>query len=76
MVLLLDHTHDLDLEVSRSKFEIALFQEWEGWLTLNRRDVICNQHDKVKTAHLTIHGHGRDLWFVMVGGWIDDKNLD
>ena len=27
-----DHTRDLDLEVSRSNFEIALFQEWEGWL--------------------------------------------
>ena len=33
MVLPFDHTHDLDLEVSRSKFEIALFEEWEGWLT-------------------------------------------
>ena len=30
MVLLFDHTHDLDLVVSRSKFEIALFEEWEA----------------------------------------------
>ena len=33
MVLPFDHTHDLDHEVSRSKFEIALLEEWEGWLT-------------------------------------------
>ena len=39
MVLLFDHTHDFDLIVSRSKFEIALFEEWEGWLTWNKRDV-------------------------------------
>ena len=39
MVLHFDHTHDLDIIVSRSKFEIALFQEWEGWLRLNERDV-------------------------------------
>ena len=37
MVLLFDHTHDLDLEGSRSKFEIALFQEWE-WLIWKERD--------------------------------------
>ena len=39
MVLPFDHTNDLDLAVARSKFEIALFEEWEGWLTLNERDV-------------------------------------
>ena len=33
MTLLLNHTHDLDLDVSRSKFKKALFQEREGWLT-------------------------------------------
>ena len=38
MHLPFDHTHDLDLVVSRSKFEIALFEEWEGWLTWNERD--------------------------------------
>ena len=32
-----DHTHDLGL--SRSKFEIALSQEWKGQLTWNERDV-------------------------------------
>ena len=31
--LFFDHTRDLDLEVSRSKFDIILFQEWEGLLT-------------------------------------------
>ena len=35
MVLPFDHTHDLDLVVSRSKFEISLFEKWEGWLTWN-----------------------------------------
>ena len=39
MALPVDHTHDLDLEVSRSMFEIALFQEWEDWLTWNKRDM-------------------------------------
>ena len=39
MVLLFDYTHDLDLEVSRSKFEITWFNEWEGWLTWNEMDV-------------------------------------
>ena len=39
ITLPLDHIHDLDLEVSRSKLEIALSQEWEGWLTWNDRDM-------------------------------------
>ena len=30
MTLPLDHTHDIDLGVSRSESEIALSQEWEG----------------------------------------------
>ena len=34
-----DPTHDLDLVVLRSTFEIAFFAEWEGWLTWNIRDV-------------------------------------
>ena len=38
--LSLDHIHDLDLGVSRSEFEIALSQEWDGWLTWNKKDVI------------------------------------
>ena len=33
MTLPFDDTHDRDLEVSRSKFEIASYQEWEGLLT-------------------------------------------
>ena len=37
MVLTFGHTHDLDLAVSRSKFEITLFEEWKGWLTWNKR---------------------------------------
>ena len=34
-----DHTHDLDLGVSRSESEIALYQEWGGWLTWNEKDM-------------------------------------
>ena len=35
MTLPFDHTHDLDLgvEISKSESEIALSQEWDGWLT-------------------------------------------
>ena len=33
MTLPFDHTHDLDLEVLRSKIEKASFQEWDGLLT-------------------------------------------
>ena len=39
VTLTFDLTHDLDLVVSRSKFEIALFEECGGWLTWNERDV-------------------------------------
>ena len=34
-----DHTHDLDLGVSRSESEIALSQEWGGRLTMNEKEV-------------------------------------
>ena len=34
-----DHIHDLDLGVSRSEFELALSQEWDGRLTWNEKDV-------------------------------------
>ena len=34
-----DLSHDLDLEFSRSDFEKAEFQEWEGRLTWNERNV-------------------------------------
>ena len=39
MTLPFDHAHDLDGQVSRSEFEIALSQEWDGRLTWNERDV-------------------------------------
>ena len=39
MTLPFDHTHDLDLGVSRSEFEITLSQEWGGQLTWNEKDV-------------------------------------
>ena len=39
MTLPFDHTHDLDLGVSKSESEIALFQEWGGRLTMNEKDV-------------------------------------
>ena len=35
----LDYTHELNLEVSRLKFDIALSQEWEGQLTWYKRDM-------------------------------------
>ena len=37
--LAFNHTHDLDLGVSRSESEIALSQEWDGRLTWNEKDV-------------------------------------
>ena len=39
MILPFDHTYDLDLGVSRSEFEITLYQEWGGQLTWNEKDV-------------------------------------
>ena len=53
-------TFDLDLVVSRSMFEIALFEETGGgWLTWNERDV----------SVLIIHDHDCDLWVTSrVGG--------
>ena len=39
MNLPFDHTHDLDLGVSRSESEIALSQEWDGRLTMNEKGV-------------------------------------
>ena len=38
MTLPFDHTHDLDLGVSRSESEIALCQEWGSLLTMNEKD--------------------------------------
>ena len=37
MALHFDHTHDLDLGVSRAGSDIALSQEWDGRLTWNKR---------------------------------------
>ena len=39
MTLPFDHTHDLDLGVSRSESEIALSQGWDGQLTWNKKYV-------------------------------------
>ena len=39
MTLPFDHTHDLDLGVSRSESEIALSQEWGGQMTWNEKDL-------------------------------------
>ena len=43
VTLTFDLTHDLDLVVSRSKFEITLFEEWGegggGWLTWDEMDM-------------------------------------
>ena len=66
MVLPFDHTHDLDLEVSSSRFEIALFQELEGWLTWNERDESWSFIDQDQGLWLTI---------TMVG-WVDVPDSD
>ena len=39
MTLTFNHTHDLDLGVSRSESEIALSHKWGGRLTMNEKDV-------------------------------------
>ena len=39
MTLPFDHTHDLDLGVEIWRSEIALYQEWDGWLTWNEKGV-------------------------------------
>ena len=39
MTLPFDHTHDLDLGVSRSESELTLSQEWDGRLTWNEKGV-------------------------------------
>ena len=39
MMLIIDVTHVLDLELSRTKFELALSKEWEGQLTWNETDM-------------------------------------
>ena len=53
-----DHIHDLDLEFSKSKFEVALSQEWEGQLIWNKRDVNWS----FMTMIVTLANHGGDVW--------------
>ena len=55
MTLPFDHTHDLDLGVSRSEFQIALSQEWDGRLTWNEKDVI-HEHDIEECDHGGVGG--------------------
>ena len=57
-----DLTHDLDLVVSRSKFEKALFEEWLGGGELIDMEW--------KGCESIIHDHECDLWVTMVG-WVD-----
>ena len=63
MVSPFDRTHDLYLEVSRSMFEITLFQEreadWHG----------------TKGMRLIIHDHDHNLWVLMVG-WADVRDSE
>ena len=48
------HTHDRDLEVSRSQFEIALYQGWQGRLTWYEMDMSWPSI----TMALTLRDHG------------------
>ena len=60
MVMPFHHTNDLDLVVSRSEFEIALFEEWEGWLTWTERDV--------SGSFMIMTVTSEQPWW---GGWMD-----
>ena len=53
MTLPFDHTHDLDLGVSRSESEIALSQEWGGRLTMNEEEFWVTKKKKIMTMILT-----------------------
>ena len=61
MTLPFDHTHDLDLQILRSEFEIALSHEWDGWLTRKERD------------ELSIHDNDSDFCSTMLG-WVDEPD--
>ena len=65
MVLPFDHTHDPDLVVSMSKFEIALFEEW-GWGG-GFGGGGADWHGK--GCESIIHDHDRNLWITLVG-WV------
>ena len=55
IILPFDYTHDTDLVVSRSKFEIALFEEWGGGL------IDMEQ----KGCEAINHDHDHHLWVTM-----------
>ena len=74
MVLPFDHTHDLGLVVSRSKFEIALFDEW-GWIKFWNNPLWGMGVDALidierKGCESMNHDHDCDLWVTMVV-WVD-----
>ena len=63
MTLPFDHTHDLDLAVSRSESEITLSQEWHVRLTWNEKD---GSHPFMTMI----------LTSVTVVGWVDVPDRD
>ena len=66
MTLPFDHTHDLDLGVSRSESEIALsHREWGGGLTMNEKDV---SHPFM--TMIVSDGRGKDYESVLVAQFI------
>ena len=68
MKFTLDHTHDLDLGVSRSASEIAISQEWGGWLTLNENDVSHHFMTMMLTTSVTMV-----WWADVLGGGGDNR---
>ena len=61
MVSSFDHTHDLDLVIYRSKFEIVLFEKLGVGALIDMERKGCEW---------IIHDHDCDLWVTMVG-WKD-----
>ena len=68
MALPFDHTHDLDLGVSRSESELALSREWDGQLTWNEKAVNYSNHLSVNLAAMSIS----QLTFLYVGWYLID----
>ena len=58
-----DHAHDIDLVISRSEFERAFPQEWDGRLTLNKKYMSHPFRTMVLTS-------------VIVVGWADVPDTD
>ena len=67
MVFTFDHTHELDLVISRSKFELALFEKWGvawgwgwewGWWLIDMEPKSCES---------IANDHDHHLWVIMVG---------